>query len=301
MKGLEAIINYLWTNATHRAIMGQAAGRGFAMRLGFIATFVIALSMTGAALATTTESSNGTVPIIKPGAKPAATETTPAAKPEVKPPTKPAATTKTAPAKPAAKATTTTTKKTTTSAKTTKPVKKTTTISNVNKPASKKVAKKPKAPYVVITINKASQKMTVMVGGRRTYTWLVSTGAAGYSTPSGSFRPFRMERDHFSKEWDDAPMPHSIFFTGEGHAIHGSPYVKRLGTRASHGCVRLAPQNAETLYELVQKTGLQNTRVIVRGGGFDFFTSSIEDYNSQATRWMRKVDPLEELNRMFDD
>ena len=252
------------------------------MRLGIIATFVFILSRTGAAFATTTDSSDATVPLIKPPAKPAANSTTPAAKP----PAKPAATSKT---KPAAKATTATSKNATTSktttAKAVKPSKKS-AVSNVNKPAKKKVAAKPKEPYVVITINKASQKMVVTVGGRRTYNWLVSTGAQGYTTPSGNFRPFRMEKDHFSKEWDDAPMPHSIFFTGEGHAIHGSPYTKRLGTRASHGCVRLSPQNAATLFELVKKVGMSNTRVIVRGGGFDWWTSSIDTSDIQPSRWI---------------
>ena len=57
-----------------------------------------------------------------------------------------------------------------------------------------------------------------------------------------------MERDHYSKEWDDAPMPHSIFFTTRGHAIHGSFDTKRLGSPASHGCVRLAPANAKRLF-----------------------------------------------------
>ena len=123
------------------------------------------------------------------------------------------------------------------------------------------------AKNLLITIDKSSQKMTVSIDGEKAYTWLVSTGAPGYSTPSGTYRPFRMERDHFSEEWDDAPMPNSIFFTPEGHAIHGSFHTKRLGTRASHGCVRLAPENAATLYALVQKTGMQNTRVVVRGGG----------------------------------
>lgn len=270
------------------------------MRLRIIATFIFILSLTGAAFATTTDSSDATTPIIKPPAKPAASSTTTPAKPAAKP----AATSTTTPAKPAAKATTATTKKTTTTktttAKAVKPAKKT-TISNVNKPVKKKVAAKPKEPYVVVTINKASQKMTVTVGGQRMYTWLVSTGAQGYTTPSGSFKPFRMEAEHFSKEWDDAPMPHSIFFTAEGHAIHGSPYTKRLGTRASHGCVRLSPDNAATLYALVQKVGMSNTRVIVRGGGFDWWTSSIDTSDIQPSRWIRKVDPLEELDRMFND
>ncbi len=122
---------------------------------------------------------------------------------------------------------------------------------------------------VVISISKISQKMTVTVDGEKKYVWPVSTGASGYSTPSGEFRPFRMEADHFSNEWDDAPMPHSIFFTGEGHAIHGSFHVKSLGRRVSHGCVRLHPDNAAKLFSLVRKTGMQNTKVVV-SGGLDF-------------------------------
>ena len=122
------------------------------------------------------------------------------------------------------------------------------------------------AASVQISINKVSQKMTSTVGGVEKYVWLVSTGASGYSTPSGSYTPFRMEPDHCSKEWDDAPMPHSIFFTPTGHAIHGSPHTKSLGRPVSHGCVRLAPDNAAKLYALVEKDGMQNTRVIVSGG-----------------------------------
>ena len=129
--------------------------------------------------------------------------------------------------------------------------------------------KKPKPePRLIVTINKASQKMTVTLDGNTLYRWKVSTGARGYDTPSGNFRPFRMEREHYSKEWDDAPMPHSIFFTGRGHAVHGSYHVKSLGRRASHGCVRLHPDNAAKLFALVQKTGMSNTRVVVKGGFF---------------------------------
>ncbi len=130
------------------------------------------------------------------------------------------------------------------------------------------------AKKVEITINKVAQKMTVRVDGDTEYVWPVSTGAARYETPSGNFRPFRMEAEHFSKEWDDAPMPHSIFFTPRGHAIHGSFYTKSLGRRASHGCVRLAPENAATLFALVEDAGMSNTRVVLKGGFFDFSGSS---------------------------
>jgi lipoprotein-anchoring transpeptidase ErfK/SrfK len=119
---------------------------------------------------------------------------------------------------------------------------------------------------VTVTIDKSVQQMTVEVDGRPLYQWPVSTGkGAQYDTPSGKFKAFRMERDHFSKEWDDAPMPHSIFFTPKGHAIHGSFDVKRLGTPASHGCVRLAPANAKTLFELVEREGVLNTTVVLTG------------------------------------
>ena len=118
---------------------------------------------------------------------------------------------------------------------------------------------------ILITIDKAAQKMTVDVDGATRWIWPVSTGRRGYDTPAGSFRPFRMEEDHYSKEWDDAPMPYSIFFTGEGHAIHGSYETRNLGRAASHGCVRLAPKNAEKLFALVQREGLEKARVVVLG------------------------------------
>ncbi|MEP6840935.1 MAG: L,D-transpeptidase [Bradyrhizobium sp.] len=118
---------------------------------------------------------------------------------------------------------------------------------------------------VAITIDKDNQRMTVAVDGVERYHWPVSSGIPSRETPSGSFRTFRMEEDHYSKEFDDAPMPHSIFFTKQGHAIHGTDSVGRLGTPASHGCVRLSRDNATTLYALVEKEGVLNTTVTLTG------------------------------------
>ncbi len=118
---------------------------------------------------------------------------------------------------------------------------------------------------VMIIIDKATQKMTVTVDGEDRYAWPVSTGRHGYDTPSGEFQPFRMERDHFSREWDDAPMPNSIFFTKIGHAIHGTMEARNLGRPASHGCVRLSTENAATLFALVKAEGVFNTRVKLTG------------------------------------
>ncbi len=118
---------------------------------------------------------------------------------------------------------------------------------------------------VAITVDKNTQTMTVSVDGVARYHWPVSTGIPSYETPNGTFRTFRMEADHFSKEFDDAPMPHSIFFTKIGHAIHGTESEGRLGTPASHGCVRLSRANATTLYDLVEKQGVLNTTVTLTG------------------------------------
>jgi hypothetical protein len=123
----------------------------------------------------------------------------------------------------------------------------------------------PAQASVAISIDKNAQTMTVAVDGVERYHWPVSTGIPSYETPNGSFRTFRMEADHFSKEFDDAPMPHSIFFTKIGHAIHGTVYESRLGTPASHGCVRLSRAHAATLYALVQEQGVLNTTVTLTG------------------------------------
>jgi hypothetical protein len=118
---------------------------------------------------------------------------------------------------------------------------------------------------LLIKVNKSTQTLTVIRDGATLHTWPVSTGRTGHTTPSGTFTAFRMEAEHFSKEWDDAPMPHSVFFTKQGHAIHGSYDVKHLGLPASHGCVRLAPRNATKLFALVKQEGLSNTRVVLNG------------------------------------
>jgi lipoprotein-anchoring transpeptidase ErfK/SrfK len=118
---------------------------------------------------------------------------------------------------------------------------------------------------IVITIDKTEQRMTVSLDGVERYVWPVSTGQPGYSTPSGTYTASSMNEMWYSKQWDNAPMPHAVFFTREGHAIHGTSEVKRLGNPASHGCVRISPQNAATLYALVEKNGLENTQVVLTG------------------------------------
>jgi hypothetical protein len=118
---------------------------------------------------------------------------------------------------------------------------------------------------VLVTIDKSSQRMTVSVNGEERYEWPISTGRPGYSTPSGTYTATSMNEIWYSKQWDNSPMPHSVFFIKDGHAIHGTLEVKNLGRAVSHGCVRLAPKNAAILYALVAENGLQHTQVVVTG------------------------------------
>jgi lipoprotein-anchoring transpeptidase ErfK/SrfK len=143
---------------------------------------------------------------------------------------------------------------------------------------------------VLININKTKQEMTVFVDGIEKYHWPVSTGRAGYSTPSGTYTATSMNKIWYSKQWDNSPMPHSIFFIKDGHAIHGSYEVKNLGKPVSHGCVRISPQNATMLYALVQENGLDNTQVVLTGvtpgGEFKFATQH------NAIYYDTNIDPI---------
>jgi len=91
---------------------------------------------------------------------------------------------------------------------------------------------------VVIVVNKSTQRLSVSVDGTPRYEWPVSTARMGYNTPNGTYGVERMAVSWFSRKYDWSPMPHSIFFDG-GYAIHGSYEIGRLGTPASHGCIRL--------------------------------------------------------------
>src|SRR5262245_22917557 len=118
---------------------------------------------------------------------------------------------------------------------------------------------------ILINIDKSRQEMTVFVDGIEKYTWPVSTGKRGYSKPSGTYTASSMNEIWYSKQWDNAPMPHAIFYMKDGHAIHGTLEERNLGKPASHGCVRISRASATVLYALVKDTGLKNTQVVLAG------------------------------------
>ncbi len=118
---------------------------------------------------------------------------------------------------------------------------------------------------VVVTVDKTAQRLTVSVDGFTRYEWPVSTARRGYRTPNGTYRPQWLARKWYSTIYDGSPMPYSIFFNG-GYAIHGTGEISRLGNPASHGCIRLHPDNAAVLFELVRKN-MKDTQIIVTGDG----------------------------------
>jgi lipoprotein-anchoring transpeptidase ErfK/SrfK len=113
---------------------------------------------------------------------------------------------------------------------------------------------------VAVRIRLSQQTMSVAVDGADLANWPVSTARRGYRTPLGSYQPYSLEAMHYSRLYDNTPMPYSIFFRG-GYAIHGTTEIRNLGRAVSHGCVRLSPDNARALFELVQSHGRQNTTI----------------------------------------
>jgi lipoprotein-anchoring transpeptidase ErfK/SrfK len=109
------------------------------------------------------------------------------------------------------------------------------------------------AATVRVHIDLAHQLMHVR-SSQGDYSWPVSTARPGYHTPRGSFSAKSLQPMHYSKKYDNSPMPHSIFFRG-GYAIHGTYATGALGRPVSHGCVRLSPAHAAQLYDMVKREG----------------------------------------------
>lgn len=119
-------------------------------------------------------------------------------------------------------------------------------------------------PTLTVSIDLASQNMTVSENGSVKYSWAISSGTAQFPTPRGTFRPQWTAKMWYSRKYDMAPMPHSVFIHG-GVAVHATQHLSALGRPASHGCIRLAPGNARTFYNLVHRHGLKMTRVAIHG------------------------------------
>lgn len=138
------------------------------------------------------------------------------------------------------------------------------TASDTKVAAAEEKPAAPAPPSVNVSIDLGSQRMTVTENGEAKYSWAISSGTSEFPTPRGTFRPQWTAKMWYSKKYDNAPMPHAVFIHG-GVAIHATYHTGALGRPASHGCIRLAPGNAKTFYNMVQRHGMSRVRVAVHG------------------------------------
>ena len=151
---------------------------------------------------------------------------------------------------------------------------------------AQEIATPPLPPPITMTldVDLRAQRLTVMEGDAVKYVWPISSGKPGYSTPTGTFQPQWTARMWYSRQWDMAPMPHSVFFN-RGTAFHATSATGSLGQRASHGCIRLHPGNAAKLYGLVHRHGLYATKVIVHSSpGDPVVAKRNRSYQQASTR-----------------
>ena len=148
--------------------------------------------------------------------------------------------------------------------------------------AARSNSRQSKAATLIARIDLTSQRMHVTANGKTVGDWAISSGKYDHETPRGSFRPKWSSKMHYSRKYDNSPMPYSVFFNG-GIATHGTAYTGRLGTPASHGCVRLRTANAKRFYHLVHQHGYNRTRIIVTGRADVTRTASRSRNRSRST------------------
>ena len=77
----------------------------------------------------------------------------------------------------------------------------------------------------------------------------VSTGSMGHATPGGVFSILEKKQEHYSKTYNNAPMPNMQRLTWSGIALHAG---KLPGYPASHGCIRLPHAFSSLLFGATQ-------------------------------------------------
>jgi len=121
-------------------------------------------------------------------------------------------------------------------------------------------------------IIKSTQTLYLYVTGELVDSFKVSTGMKKYETPNLNLRPsgpiftkYKSRKYPGGNYMGLGNMPYAVFLRG-GYAVHGTTpgNFSKLGTKASHGCIRLHPYNAKIFYELVKRIGLSNTWVSLR-------------------------------------
>jgi hypothetical protein len=156
----------------------------------------------------------------------------------------------------------------------------------------------PARAELLVNISKSQQRLSVTIDGTEAYRWPVSTGRRGHATPAGKFRPVRLERHWYSHEYGMTPMPWAVFFH-RGYAVHGTMEAYNLGHAASHGCVRLRPDNASILFSLVRREGTRNTRIVILNGPLPAAPGAAPQVENDLPKV--KAEAMEHFAKALDD
>lgn len=109
----------------------------------------------------------------------------------------------------------------------------------------------PQGPLMIL-VSVPEQVMHVYRNGILIGRSTVSTGSKGHSTPGGVFTILEKRREHYSKKYDNAPMPNMQRLTWTGIAMHSGNLP---GYPASHGCIRLPYDFSLLLFSATAKGG----------------------------------------------
>lgn len=102
----------------------------------------------------------------------------------------------------------------------------------------------PAGPALLV-VNLATQRAILFRNGVPIGASTISSGKEGYETPTGVFTVLEKKREHYSKTYDNAPMPNMQRLTWKGIALHAGNLP---GYPASHGCIRLPAQFSSLLF-----------------------------------------------------
>jgi hypothetical protein len=109
----------------------------------------------------------------------------------------------------------------------------------------------PNGPLVLL-VSIPEQVMHVYRNGILIGRSAVSTGAKGHATPGGVFTILEKKKEHYSKKYDNAPMPNMQRLTWTGIAMHSGNLP---GYPASHGCIRMPFDFSQLLFSETSKGG----------------------------------------------
>ena len=108
----------------------------------------------------------------------------------------------------------------------------------------------------LIVIDRETQMVTAFEGDTMVFSQRCSSGAQGTETPGGEFRTYHKgpavhmtnQGDALENIYNLPGVPWCSFFTGAGHALHGTYWHNDYGRPRSHGCVNLPSDAAKFLY-----------------------------------------------------